>query len=253
MEEMNKLKVGDFVLKTDLKGNFPFDFDVCKIDKISKDGTKARGLTDTFNKNLHSGITYDFPLDTQDYRKILIDYMEKKDIDYPILVTQECHSSFAIVDGQPTEDDYDDVIHFDCLGCAFKYEAKHIKDIPNGTQVATLYRNCDIHLYFTKSIQDMADYIIQRFNLRVSSSLENDVKEWLRLNGSSFNNLEDWKDYFECYEQLEWAIHNGVTPSDYDEWQATQRVLKHELKFDTAIEITKVLYEMEELNIFDCE
>lgn len=256
---MNKLNIGDYVLVLNNRRVSGFDSDICKIDKISKDGTKARGVANTFKNNLSNRdfpITYNFPIEIQDYKTMLIDYMKSKDIDYPVLITCDRHSCFNIVNGQPTEDDYDDIIHFHCPIYNFDYKAKYISDIPNGTQIDKVYRNANgftSYFYFTKSISDMADFVINKFNLRTKFSLENSFLNWLKDFENDNDDIFAWKDYNRSYKQLEWAISNGLGTLDYDEWQATQRILKHELKWETAKEITKNLYEKEDLSIFDCE
>lgn len=63
---------------------------------------------------------------------------------------------------------------------------------------------------------------------------------------------EIWTDYNGTTKQTEWAIDNNIDYHDFDTWQAVERVLKHELTYDEAMKVDKVLYEMD-LSIFDCE
>lgn len=257
MENENKLNIDDYALVTDRKGDFPYGFDICKIDKISKDGTKARGRSNTLQGNMMGrGEIFEFPIELQDYRQFLIDYMDKQDIEYPVLVVREKDSDFALFDGQPTEDDYDDVIHFSFFNIKCKYEASHINDIPNGAFLGTWGDGRvggHIRAYFCKSVHDMADYIIARFNLRTKSTLQERFKKWLAAYGNDNDKIDVWKDYWGGYKQLEWAIDNGEGPMAYGEWQTVQRVLKHELRFSTAKMIGDILYEKENICISDCE
>ena len=64
---------------------------------------------------------------------------------------------------------------------------------------------------------------------------------------------EPLKDYLGGTTQVEWAIDNDIHCMDYDRWQLVQKLLKHELKYETAIGIFNILYENEEIEILDCD
>lgn len=244
---MEKLNVEDYVLFRDFNDNSAYPFTVYQIDKISKDGTKARGLKYSRSK--------DFPIEVQDYRKELLQYMDENHIENPILAVRKGDGHFGIWGSTLKEDDYDDIVHFFFRDKTREYKAACIGDIPSGVSLEGFATTIggEVSLYYVKTPGEMADYIIKRFNLRRKTNLEERFHKWLESDGNENTDISAWKDYNGTYGQLEWAIDNNVWTIDYDEWQAAQRVLKHELKFETAMDITKVLYEKEDLNIFDIE
>lgn len=63
---------------------------------------------------------------------------------------------------------------------------------------------------------------------------------------------EDFKDFDGTFEQLDYCVKNGLVISDFDEWQAVQRVVKHSLDYKSAIAISDILYK-NDISIFDCE
>lgn len=75
--------------------------------------------------------------------------------------------------------------------------------------------------------------------------------KWLAEDGKD-GGEEVWTDYLGGTSQVEWAIDNGKCVGDYDTWQCIQRILKHEMSFDSAMKIDKVLY-AEGISPFDCE
>lgn len=223
-----------------------YPFDVFQIDKISKDGTKARGMKGSLSK--------DFPIEVQDCRKTLLQYMDENHIKNPVLALMERRRYFGIWESSVREDDYDDIVHFSLKAQTIEYKAAHIGDIPNEALLGRLFSTDGyIPVYYAKTPGDMADYIVERFSLRTKAELKERFDKWIQENGSEHTDISSWKDYNGAYSQLEWAISNNVCTVDYDEWQAVQRILKHELRFETAMDITKALYEKEDLNIFDCE
>ena len=78
------------------------------------------------------------------------------------------------------------------------------------------------------------------------------LNEWEEKFGFG-KSLELWTDYLGGTTQVEYAIENNIDPTDYDRWQLVQRLLKHELKYETARDIFNTLYEKEDLEILECE
>lgn len=157
------------------------------------------------------------------------------------------------------DDDFDDIAHISSKKdnqLNFKIEMAGCKaDIIDNTKISFRF-NLFYEIYLFTSAESAMKYLERKFiedgfrNTEPESSLLERFKKWADGNAESATEL--WKDYNGATKQTEWAIDNNISWHDFDTWQAVQRVLKHELSYDEAMKVDKVLYEMD-LSIFDCE
>lgn len=232
------------------------------IDRISKDGTKFRPrlMPDCSATSLESISFRDERLIT-DYETlnksivgIFSEYSEGMLVMNGTLPT--CWSSFSFLKIKSIkEDDFDDVLNIECerysrepmatIDSNFSFPAVRINDgdkVPSGFRVPLLYFGSAESL-----IRCLADYagftykgtFLERFN------------KWQEKFGFDKTN-ELWTDFLGGTTQLEWAIDNDIDCMDYDRWQCLQKILKHELKYETVNEICNTLYNKEEIEILNC-
>ena len=139
------------------------------------------------------------------------------------------------------EDEFDDKYYIRLEG----FKRWTVKEAKNGLLLEDGW-------IFCKSIEDVADFLIKRENISSESALLEKFHEWQEKFGYD-KTVEIWKDFKGGTDQLEYAIDNNIDCMDYDRWQIVQKILKHKLKYETANEIFNILYEKEEIEIFDCE
>ena len=232
------MKVGDKVFeiyRTD--SGFALKITPFEIEKISKDGRKAR--------DNNGEITYWENL--AETRNDIIRWLTKLESKSDFVVREldgdslRWNSKYTVFVCDYKEDEFDDVYHI----CVPSFKRWTVKEAKNGLLLEDGWTFC-------KTIDDVADFLIKRENLSVESALLEKFNEWQEKFGYD-RTVEIWRDFKGGTDQLEWAIENGVDCVDYDRWQLLQKVLKHELKYETANEILNTLYEEEEIEIFNCQ
>lgn len=157
------------------------------------------------------------------------------------------------------DDDFDDIVHIksrETYQFSFDAEIKGSKtNIVDNTNISVHF-NFNFNIVLFTSAESAMKYLEKKFiedgfeEPPCEDSLLERFKKW--ADGNAENATELWKDYNGTTKQTEWAIENNIDYHDFDTWQAVQRVLKHELSYDEAMKVDKVLYEMD-LSIFDCE
>ena len=229
-----------------------YDFHLYTVDKISKDGKKVRTL---------GGII--------DINEKLLDSMQKvqKLINK---CTRESHTHFAVrwIDyptGESfgeiypvllTEDEFDETVHFYISGrSVFTVEASLAKTQGfSKIEEKKIGERHFVSYWFATGLDGLFSFLAGKADmpLHTEPSLLEKFNEWQEKFGYDKTD-EFWKDFKGGTEQLEYAIDNNIDCADYDRWQCIQRILKHELKYETANELLNTLYEKEEIEIFECE
>lgn len=227
------MKAGDKVLKVDgisIKGSVLIS--LFEIDKFSKDGKKVR--------DVHGRIC-----DVSDGFLV----SERDSLISKIKAVIGMHENFLldIADGfykvcgcDVYEDDFDDVFHIYGKGQRW-LAAKNYG-----------FFAVDRTTYFSQDIEGVADFIIRDLGIFNNQLTLEKLNEWEEKFGSE-KSLELWTDQLGGTTQVEYAIENNIDPIDYDRWQLVQKLLKHELKYETARDIFNTLYEKEDLEILECE
>ena len=235
------MKVGDKVLHINPEdfgmSSFRMIVDSFTIEKLSKDGRKVR---DTNGKIAYWENLVETKTD-------LIRWLKKlgKESDFIVRELDEeylkYNPKYTVYKCSVDEDEFDDKYYIRLEG--FKHWT--VKEAKNGLLLEDGWTFC-------KTIDDVADFLIKRENISSESALLEKFHEWQEKFGYD-KTVEIWKDFKGGTDQLEYAIDNNIDCMDYDRWQIVQKILKHELKYETANEIFNILYEKEEIEIFDCE
>ena len=260
------MKAGDkvFYIGKDFKGRDSLR--VFIIDKISKDGTKIRPrLMPDCSGSYPEVISFDDKNLITDYEtlksKVLDVFSEKNGYNNGFLVMNgtppTCWSSIDIIKiKEIREDAFDDVLNIKCekygdgylseRDTLFKYPSLRID---NEDYVPANYR---VPLFYIDTTRNLLSYLAKFANFSHQETLLEKLNEWEEKFGFE-KSLDLWTDYLGGTTQVEYAIENNIDPTDYDRWQRVQKLLKHELKYETARDIFNTLYEKEEIEIFDCE
>lgn len=225
--------------------------------ELSKDGTQARYDMKQRYTTLERGyVLMDIKSFEEDFRHY---FGESKGGYWGV-----CHDEkryMVLTEIYAADDSFDDIVHISSYSTyqqSFTVDMEGSKaGIKDGTEIIIHLKRCLTVTLFT-SAESAMRYLEEKFSedgfkVEKKDSLQEKFSEWLRNYGNDNNAIKAWQDYNGGYEQLEWAIDNGLGTIDYDEWQAAQRIMKHDLKWETASEIIKALYEKEDLDIFDCE
>lgn len=261
------MKAGDkvFYVGKDFKGRDSFK--VFIIDKISKDGTKFRpSLMPGCSGCRTEAISFDDENLISDYEtlenKINDIFSEKNGYENGFLVMdgtpRTCWSSIDIIKIKEIKvDDFDDVLNIKCekygndyyseKETLFKYPSLRIGNgdyIPNA--------NFRVPLRYIGTADNLLSYLAGFAGFHHTETFHEKFNKWQEKFGYDKTD-EFWKDFKGGTEQLEYAIDNDIDCADYDRWQCIQRILKHELKYETANELLNTLYEKEEIEIFECE
>lgn len=226
--------------------------------ELSKDGTKARYED---NKGQHctqlewGHVLKDFKSFEEDFKK---NYGKTKHGRWGI---REANGKYEVLTGiYMSDDDFDDIVHIgssETYQFSFRTEMAGSKaDIVDGTKIYACY-NSGSNIFLFTNINSAILFLEKKFTDDgfKDSSPEQDFKEkfdkWLEEHGYTCYD-EIWKDYNGTTEQTEWAIDNNIDPGDFDTWQATERVLKHELSYSEAIKVAVAVEEIG-LTMMDCE
>lgn len=232
MQGETKMKAGDKVLHID-SIQYCAIISLFEIDKFSKDGKKAR--------NVHGKICNypdDFLVSAREplIRKI-------KDIvetDKNLLLYRVSSGTYKVFRCGVYEDEFDDVFHICGMGYEWIIAKKYGFFAINQTT------------YFSQDVESIADFIIRDLGIFNNQLTLEKLNEWEEKFGFG-KSLEIWTDYLGGTTQIEYAIENNIDPTDYDRWQRVQKLLKHELKYETARGIFNTLYEKEDIEILECE
>lgn len=227
------MKVGDKVLKVDgisIKGSVLIS--LFEIDKFSKDGKKVRDVhgricdvSDGFLVSARDSLIRKIKAVIGIHENFLLDVAD---------------GFYKVCGCDVYEDDFDDVFHIYSKGQRW-LAAKNYG-----------FFAVDRTTYFSQDIEGVADFIIRDLGIFNNQLTLEKLNEWEEKFGSE-KSLELWTDYLGGTTQVEYAIENNIDPTDYDRWQLVQRLLKHELKYETARDIFNTLYEKEDLEILECE
>ena len=231
------MKAGDKVLYSNAVCNYIY-IEPLTIEKISKDNQKARDekgeihclsrLYDTKDSFIYSLKKINWGTKFVLYRRI------------------KGNSQFFLYKASVCEDEFDDIYHI-IVEDGKSWTVSEVKDSILLGSTSDIF---DFHYFET--IESAANFIIQQTNLFQQESLLEKLNEWETIFG--FKQSKDvWTDYTGDHKQLEYAIENDIHPFDYDRWQKVQKLLKHELKYETARQIIDTLYTNEDIDVFDCE
>lgn len=224
--------------------------------ELSKDGAKVRYKNNDelcYTKLKTGRVFRDFKSFEEDFKKI---YGETK---YGYWGICEKNGKYEVLTGiDMKDDDFDDIVH---IWSSEDYQLRFVveitgskADVVDGTKI-TVYFNSAFNIFLFTNIDSAISFLEKKFTDDGFNNFDQKLKEkfykWLKEYGlASWNEI--WKDFNGTTEQTEWAINNNIDPSDFDTWQAVQRVLRHTLSYDKAMKIDKVLNEIN-LSIFDCE
>lgn len=260
MQGEKKMKAGDrFIRVYDRLKDDYIEFQVHTVDKLSKDGKKIRTLSNNIvevddDKIITSG---------HDFQRTVMKLMEKTDfhksfktynhfvVQFTVYPTN--HSFGSIVPVIPVDDEFDDTVHLFYGGGRFTVEAKLAENTGfSKLEERKIEANHIVSYWFITGFDSLIAFFADKARWTNEPSLLEKINEWLGENGYDKTN-EPLKDYLGGTTQVEWAIDNNIDCLDYDRWQLVQKLLKHELKYETAREIFNTLYEKEEIEIFDCD
>lgn len=225
-------------------------FQIYTVEKFSKDGKKIRAVGNEIfwaedKKNLTS---------MQDFQKAITELLKTKAtykhflvkfVDYPLdYKFGEIHPVI------PVEDEFDETAHIRPLALkdSFTVDASLIKNSAFFKLKEQEVEKKYITSYWLANgidglvgfFSSKADFLLEKFN------------NWQERFG--FDKTDEfWLDFNGGTTQLEWAIDNNIDCTDYDRWQCLQKILKHELKYETANEMLNTLYDKEDIEIFDCK
>lgn len=227
------MKAGDKVLKVDgisIKGSVLIS--LFEIDKFSKDGKKVRDVHGRI-----CDVSDGFLVSERDslIRKI----KDITDTDENLLLYVSS-GTYKVYRCSVHEDEFDDVFYIQGMGQQW-LSAKNYG-----------FFAIDRTTYFSQDIEGVADFIIRDLGIFNNQLTLEKFNEWEEKFGFE-KTLELWTDYLGGTTQVEYAIENNIDPTDYDRWQLVQRLLKHELKYETARDIFNTLYEKEDIEILECE
>lgn len=260
------MKAGDkvFYITKDYKGRDSLK--VFIIKQISKDGTKFRPmLMPDCSGSYETEMLFSNSRLITDYEtlknKVMDIFSEKNGYNNGFLVMNgtipTCWSSIDIIQIEEIkEDDFDNALNIRCKKYGEDYMSRietSIKHpalrIDNGDYVQGTYR---VPLIYIDSVNNLLSYLADFADFSCEKSLLEKYNKWQEKFGYDKTD-EFWTDYLGGTTQLEWAIDNDIDCLDYDRWQLVQKLLKHELKYETANDIFNTLYEKEDIEIFDCE
>lgn len=255
------MKVGDKVFYTTKDYNGRDTLKVLIIKQISKDGTKFRpnlmpgcsggcSLEMSFNDNnlIASYETLE--------QKITDIFSEKNGYDKGFLLMNgtlpACWSEFNILKIESIkEDDFDDVLNIQCEARGVgnsQFQHPSLR-IDNGDYIDSWFR-CP--LIYIDTVRNLISYLAKFAGYSHVDTFLEKFNKWQEKFG--YDKTDEFcKDYLGGTGQLEWVIDNNIDPTDYDRWQLVQRLLKHELKYETARDIFNTLYEKEDIEILECE
>lgn len=232
MQGETKMKAGDKVLHID-SIQYCAVISLFEIDKFSKDGKKAR--------NIHGNIC-NYPDDfLVSAREPLIRKIKAiTDTHENFLLHRDSSSTYKVVRCSVFEDEFDDVFHI----CGMGQEWLAAKNYG--------FFAVNQATYFSQDIESIADFIIQDLGVFNNQITLEKFNKWQEKFGYDKTD-KFWTDYLGGTTQIEYAIENNIDPTDYDRWQRVQKLLKHELKYETARGIFNTLYEKEDIEILECE
>lgn len=254
------MKAGDRFIKVyDYLKNDYIEFQVHTVDKLSKDGKKIR----TLSNNIFEVDDDKILTSRHDFQRTVIELMEKTDfhksfkayshfvvkfVDYPTNLS--FGSIYPVI---PVNDEFDDTVHLFYGGGRFTVDAKSA-EIPgfNKLEEKRIEANHIITYWFITGLDALLAFFASKTNWTNEPSLLEKYNKWQEKFGYDKTD-EFWTDYLGGTTQLEWAIDNDIDCLDYDRWQLVQKLLKHELKYETANDIFNTLYEKEDLEILECE
>lgn len=254
------MKAGDrFIQVYDRLKDDYIEFQVHTVDKLSKDGKKIRTLSNDIvevddDKIITSG---------HDFQRTVRELMEKTDFHksfktYSHFVVRftvyPTNCSFGSIEPViPVDDEFDDTVHLFYSGGKFTVEAKLAENTGfSKLEERKIEANHIVSYWFITGFDSLIAFFADKANWTNEPSLLEKLNEWLGKNGYE-KREEPLKDYLGGTTQVEWAIDNNIDYLDYDRWQLVQKLLKHELKYETARDIFNTLYEKEEIEIFDCD
>lgn len=260
------MKKGDKVFYTTKDYEGKDTLRVFIINQISKDGTKFRPkLMPDCSGSCEAEMLFNDKRLITDYetleQKIMDIFSEKNGYTEGFLLMNgtlpTCWSEFNIIKIKNIkEDDFDDVLNINCEqygSTPLDRNNSHIKfpalRINNGDYVPGGYR---VPLIYIDTVRNLISYLAEFAGYFHTDTFIKKFNDWQEKYGYDKTD-ELWKDYWGETKQLEWAIDNNIDCADYDRWQCVQRILKHELKYETAKEIFNTLYKKENLEISDCE
>lgn len=231
------MKAGDKVLYSNAVCDYIY-IEPLTIEKISKDKQKVRdeeGEIHCLSKLSDTKDSFIFSLKKTNWESKFVLYRRiKRD------------SQFFLYKASVCEDEFDDIYHISIKN----HKSWTVSEIKDSILLENAPDLFDIHYFET--IESAANFIIQQTNLFQQESLLEKFNKWQEKFG--YDKTDEFQtDYLGGTTQVEYAIENNIDPIDYDRWQIVQRLLKHELKYETARDIFNTLYEKEDLEILEYE
>lgn len=231
------MKAGDKVLYSNAVCDYIY-IEPLTIEKISKDKQKVRdekGEIHCLSRLSDTKDSFIYSLKKTNRESKFVLYRRIKG-----------NSQFFLYKASVCEDEFDDIYHIS-IENGKSWTVSEVKDSILLENASDIF---DIHYFET--IESAANFIIQQTNLFQQESLLEKYNKWQEKFGYDKTD-EFWTDYLGGTTQLEWAIDNDIDCLDYDRWQLVQKLLKHELKYETANDIFNTLYEKEDIEILECE
>lgn len=234
------MKAGDKVLYSNDVCDYVY-IEPLTIEKISKDKKKVRDEKGEIHCLSRLSDTKDSFIYSLVYSLKRIDWETK----FVLCRRIKGNSQFFLYKASVCEDEFDDIYHISSGNKS--WTVSKVKDSMLLENTSDIF---DFHYFET--IESAANFIIQQTKIFQQESLLEKYNKWQEKFGYDKTD-EFWTDYLGGTTQLEWAIDNDIDCLDYDRWQLVQKLLKHELKYETANDIFNTLYEKEDIEIFDCE
>lgn len=260
MQGEKKMKTGDrFIRVYDRLKDDYIEFQVHTVDKLSKDGKKIRTLSNDIvevddDKIITSG---------HDFQRTVMKLMEKTDFHKSFktynhfvvrFVVYPTNCSFGSIEPViPVDDEFDDTVHLFYGGGRFTVEAKLAENSGfSKLEERKIEANHIESYWFITGFDSLIAFFADKARWTNEPSLLEKLNEWEAKFGFE-KSLDLWTDYLGGTTQIEYAIENNIDPTDYDRWQRVQKLLRHELKYETARGIFNILYEKEDIEILGCE
>ena len=252
------MKAGDrFIQVYDYSGDDCIELLVNTVDKLSKDGKKIRTLCDNVVEVDDEIIT-----SRHDLQRTVMELMESRlshksfktynhfVVRFEVLSNWSFGVIYPVI---PVDDEFDDTVHLFCAGGRFTVEAKLAENTGfSKLEERKIEANHIVSHWFITGFDSLIAFFAGKANWTNEPSLLEKLNEWEEKFGFE-KSLDLWTDYLGGTTQIEYAIENNIDPTDYDRWQRVQKLLRHELKYETARGIFNILYEKEDIEILGCE
>lgn len=225
------------------------NFHIYTVEKFSKDGKKIRAIGNKVFEAEDKGNLASM----QDFRKAITELKTKAMCKHFVIQFTDYPLGYKFGDIYPAtlrEDEFDETVHIHSAKDDFTVEENLVKN----SAFCKIREKNTLSYWLVNGIEGLVAFFSEKadFSTQTESTLLEKFNNWQERFG--FDKTDElWLDFKGGTAQLEWAIDNNIDCSDYDRWQCLQKILKHELKYETANEMLNTLYDKEDIEIFDCK